>query len=607
MTDEVQEDVFQLFEDPVDVRKKLLGDEGDIGIQGSNLMGLADTMDKKFASVGAIEPPLDPLLLTRLVSQSETLPALIASMAANMHGFGYRFERVLDFESNEGWEKVKTAMWIEREMKARDEAAVGEEPQSIKEPTDEEVTTRIESLKERSRREYAKLKMFFTNCSRDMPFERLCRKLTTDQETTGYCVFEVRRDARGDVARLQFAPSWTFRALPRCDPVSVSSRIRATDISWSDIKETWSFRRYVQLYEQRCVYFKDFGDRRVMSSRSGKFYKDERQFQQEEPGVRPATEVIWQNLDSSESDIYGNIRWSGCIPGALGSREQAEVNLFFFRSKAIPPLVVLVSGGKIAKGAKEQLQKVIEKEIKGKQNFHRILIIEAESGSSGKMASAMPSQDRVKIELKPLTDAIFKDALWMDYKEANKQELGQSFRIPPLLRGDTTNLNRATAQIAERYAERQVFGPSRRDFGWAINHTILSDMGIMLWTFKLNAPEETDADIIKEFVKDLVESTVSINEARQIVGERVFNTTLPRWDTDWANLPLKAALAGLMPEKDEEEEEMEEAEDDMEGQESEQEEQEEQEEQKQEKEPDVTRIRMTSPEFESMFVIPERV
>lgn len=532
---------------PVDVMKKLLGDGDGADIQRSNLLDLSESMQQSFGSAGALAPPLDPLALVRLVSMSSTLPPLIDAMAVNIHGFGYRFDPIIDLDSSDAMDRIRAAMLLEAEHRAEEEAGDDEKPERIEPPTDKEVTERIDSLREQMRREKAKLEAFFSNVNRKYSFTRLSRKAQVDKESTGFFAWEIRRDGHGRVSRIEPAPSWTFRALSLGSPVEVESWVRASDISYRSITEPVRFRRFVQVYEQRKVYFKEFGDPRVMSRKTGVYYKDLKELRREEddPQAHSATEILWSALDSSESDVYGMIRWSGCIPGVVGSREQAEVNLLFFRSKAIPPMVVMVSGGKLAKGARERLETLIKNEIRGVENFHKILVLEAEpSGKGIGGAGGLGTQDKVKIELRPLTEHIFKDALWQGYQENNRKELGQSFRLPPMMRGDTERLNRATAKIAREATEQLVIGPERRDFEFDMDRTILTDMGIMLWRFKLNAPESTDAEQLVEFVKVLLDGTMSPNEARRIMS-RVLGVELPPMDADWARMPLKHALAGL--------------------------------------------------------------
>ena len=533
----------------VPLTKKILGSGDETSdVQRSNLLDLAEAMGHGFSKAGALEPPLDPMALTRLAGMSGTLGPLIDAMAVNVHGFGYWFEPVIDLDASDTVDRVKASMLLESEYEA--ERAVGDdqEPDKVNEPTDDEVKERIESLRQQARREKAQLEAFFRNASRNVSFTRLSRKMQKDKETTGWGVLEARRDGHGRVARLTYAPSWTFRALPLCSPVEVDCRIRATDISYRSVKEPVRFRRYVQIYENSTRYFKEFGDPRVMSATTGCFYRDHKALEAEEgKGAACATEVLWFPLDSSESEVYGAVRWGGSIPGVIGSREQAEVNLLFFRSKAIPPMVVMVSGGTLASGTRRRLEQLIKNEIKGVENFHKIMVIEAEPAGKGiGGAAGLPSQDKVKIELRPLTEAIFKDALWQGYAEQNRNELGQAFRIPPMLRGDTENLNRATAKIAREATEQLVFSPERRDFEFDIERTVLTDMGIMLWRFRLKSPETADAETLVAMLEKLLESILSVNEGRRIVG-RILDTDLPPFDSEWARMPLKQALAGFAP------------------------------------------------------------
>jgi capsid portal protein len=117
----------------------------------------------------------------------------------------------------------------------------------------------------------------------------------------------------------------------------------------------------------------------------------------------------------------------------------------------VPPLALLVSGGKLSDASIPRLERFIEENLKGKENFHKILILEAEGGGgSGETA-------RAKIELHPLTDAQQQDALFQVYDERNIDKVGTAFRLPRLIRGESKDFNRSTAESALRFAEDQVF------------------------------------------------------------------------------------------------------------------------------------------------------
>ena len=71
---------------------------------------------------------------------------------------------------------------------------------------------------------------------------------------------------------------------------------------------------------------------------------------------------------------------------------------------ATPPFVaLLVSGGRLSEKSVPRIERFIEENLKGKKNFHKILVIEAEGSGSTK-------ESKAKVEMKPLTDAQQQDA-----------------------------------------------------------------------------------------------------------------------------------------------------------------------------------------------------
>jgi PBSX family phage portal protein len=515
------------------------------GISGSNLQELDDEMSGGFDIAGGIEPTLDPLFLTRLISLSNSLRQNIDAMVTNVNGFGYSFVPAINLDSDDIEDTIKVAMTIERENEAEDECVDGEEI-SVVEPTDAEIKERLDLLKFQMRRQLAKVKAFFENCNLKVSFQRLNKRLLIDRYTTGNHYFEIRRDKLGVPRRLEHAPSWSIRAMPlERIPVEISRQVKITDITFENQTEIEFFRKYVQIYEGNTVYFKEFGDPRTMSSVTGKFYKDEKELEREENNNPPATEMIPFKVDTSESDIYGLPQWIGNLLSVIGSREMEEVNLLFWQHKSIPPMVVMVSGGALKKGARQRLERVIEEQIKGGgENFHKILILEAES--TKKMTGGLPSQNTVKIEIQPLIANIWKDQLWGEYDKQNNLKVGRSFRLPPLLRGETEDYNYATSAVAKQFAEEQVFEPERQEIDFDINRTIVSDLGVYLWKFKLNGPKIRVPDRIVDFIEKLTKNVLTIEESRKWLSE-TFDMDLSKIDAEWAKMPSDLILAGMNP------------------------------------------------------------
>jgi capsid portal protein len=230
----------------------------------------------------------------------------------------------------------------------------------------------------------------------------------------------------------------------------------------------------------------------------------------------------------------------------LGSRQAAEVNFFYFQNKSVPPLALLVSGGRLSQSSVPRIERFIEEHVKGKKNFHKILIIEAESTRTASNERA----GRISLEFHPLTSAQQTDALFQHYDERNIDKIGAAFRLPRLLRGDIRDFNRSTALAALHFAEEQIFQPERQEFDFLINRKILADMGIRFWRFCSNAPVTRDPQVMAETVKNLVTANVlTPEEGRRLAGD-VFNIEFRAIRAPWVKQPIPLTLAGFPVESD---------------------------------------------------------
>jgi capsid portal protein len=216
-------------------------------------------------------------------------------------------------------------------------------------------------------------------------------------------------------------------------------------------------------------------------------------------------------------------------------------------------MVVLVSGGRLAATAKAELEQLMTDQVKGRRNIHRTIVLEAESGPGSGISGALSQQ--VRIEFKPLTEALLKDQLWSGYDVANRNKVGQSFRIPPILRGDTVDFNRATADAALRYSDEQVFQPERDDWDWEINRTLVSALGVTMWRFRSLPPRSDDPASTLDVLARLTDTVLSPDESRRIAA-RAFDVELPKYGTPWSRTPAKFAIAGFSPDLVESEEGM---------------------------------------------------
>lgn len=501
------------------VKAIIVGDGLEAG-QASHPAG-----EDPWSSTGALEPPYDPRQLAELFEHTSALRPNVDAYATNIDGFGYRFEPVLDFDGEDAATKVGDALRTERAYRG-DESG---------EPAEDEVRTLVATLTHAARAERARLDAFFESCTFERSFVALRRRTRIDLEVTGNAYWEVLRNARGQVARFVYVPACSVRLLPTEPmPVTVRERVRTSPIGLDELTVPRRVRQYVQVEGGPPVYFRSLGDPRAVSRTTGRVFEDVAALRAADAADAPATEMIHYALHSPLSP-YGVPRWIGALLCVMGSREMEEVNHSYFSNKSVPPLALLVSGGRIGSNAVATIERFLEENIKGKKGFHRVLILESESGGQGKG----------KIELHPLTSAQQQDGLFQTYDERNIDKVGATFRLPRILRGDSRDSNRATSESSLRTAEEQVFQPERDEFDHGMNQLLLNELGIRFWRMKSQAPVTRDPERMTEMIERLVRAGVlTPEEGRRLAGD-VFNTEFRTLGADWTKRPITLTLAGI--------------------------------------------------------------
>lgn len=409
--------------------------EPDPGTRTNQVTG--DDYATAFTTLGALDPVYDPEMLALLFEHSNSLRQNVDGMAVNVDGFGHRFDPLFNLEAKDIDQRIADAILTDRQ-RALDELEDGTEAAP---PTDAEIKKEKDKITRLMRIERIKLTHFFEFCSPDTSFVTLRRRTRQDIEVTGNGYWEVLRNRAGQIVQFVYMPSFTIRLLPLdVESLLIKSRVRVSELSFDEVEYTTRMRRYVQVVEARAVFFKELGDPRLISSGSGAIYPDMQTMHRNEPGIRAANELIHFRIHSPRSP-YGVPRWIGNLLAVIGSRQAEEVNFNYFENKSVPPLAILVSGGRMSQSSVERVTSYIDTNIKGKRNFHKILVLEAESAGGADVRDANGA--RLKIDIKPLTGAQHSDALFQNYDERNIDKVGQSFRLPRMLRGDIRDFNRS--------------------------------------------------------------------------------------------------------------------------------------------------------------------
>jgi PBSX family phage portal protein len=510
----------------------------------SNLLGTGENEeDQGFVQAGALPPPYPPDFLCRQFENSNCLRQNVDAMATNIDGFGHRFVAVIDLDADDADDKLADAIYLER-LDATPEAAAtpgADDDDAIEMPTADEVAKRKEQMRKGMRKELARLEAWFDFCCHAYSFVELRRRTRTDKELLGYGYWEVIRNRFLKIVELKYAPGHTIR--PRAlgkDFVDVTVKIKSSPIAYREIQKRVRFRSYVQIVEGQKVFFKELGDPRIMSSKTGKFYETVEVMQAKERGSpMPATELIQFKVHTPRG-AYGIPRWIGNLLSVMGSHEMETVNFLYWENKSIPPLAIIVENGRLGKGGAEAIRTTIKEQIKGKGNFHNILVLE---GLPPTDQAGMVSDGKTRIKIQPLTDAMLKDGLFQGYDERNRDKVGESFRQPRLLRGDSRDFNRATADAVLKFAEQQVYAPERNDFDYQINRTVLPELDARYYTFQSLGPSLNDPEVKGRLLGLFVDKGIMTPAEARLDAHEVLGHELKKVEEDWAEQPFPLTLA----------------------------------------------------------------
>ena len=240
------------------------------------------------------------------------------------------------------------------------------------------------------------------------------------------------------------------------------------------------FRKYKQTVNGKTVYYKEFGDPRIMDPTSGE-YVTELEFKSR------ANEIIEFAIGTA---TYGKVRWVGSISTVDGARRAESLNNNYFLNGRHTLLLIMVKGGSLTDDSFAKLKEYMNG-IRGEAGQHSFMVLETEAADN---RTGFNAENRPEVEVKDLAAILQKDELFQDYLENNRRKVQSAFQLPDLYTGYTTDFNRATAQTAMEVTEKQVFQPERRRLAWAINNRLLNCYQFKYVEVFFRAPDVSNPD-----------------------------------------------------------------------------------------------------------------
>jgi len=323
------------------------------------------------------------------------------------------------------------------------------------------------------------LEEFFNNVNEDEDIITVAKKVGLDFEGCGNGYIEIVRDAKGKVSALYHIPA-------------ISVRVHKTK------------KLYVQRVGAKTVWFKKFGDERLIDNTTGLVAGDK---------IAPevlANEVVHLKQYTWRSAHYGLPDWLPALASMLGEMKEKDYNLNFFSSYGIPAYAVLLKGMDMTEELEETVKKYFETEIKG--NPHRTMVFSVPSGG--------------EIVFEPLS-VQQKEASFRVYKRDNRDDVLTAHRVPPYRAGIVIQgqLSGGVATETDRIYQTSIIEPKQRSFEWIIN-VLLIGKGLELkgWLFRFddiqidNRIQQAQIDQIY-----LTTGVINPNEVRVRNGEEPYD------------------------------------------------------------------------------------
>lgn len=352
--------------------------------------------------------------------------------------------------------------------------------------------------------------------------KEIFEKLIENRETYGIAYLEVIRNGAGEVVEIE--------AIENVPSIEKSRKLgEAVDYDYyykgQKITRKKQFRKYRQQINGKTVYFREFGDKRVMDSSTG-------EYREGVPFEKQANEILEFKIGSG---AYGQVRWIGQMLNIDGSRKAENLNNNYFENGRHTPLAIIVKGGTLTEESFEKIQTYMN-DIKGEKGQHSFLVLEAENFKDG--APEYAAEDKVEIEIKELAGILQHDELFQGYLENNRKKVQSSFRLPDLYVGYTTDFNRATAQTAMEVTEKQVFQTERQSLAWAINNKLLNEYGFEHVEVYFKEPDITNPDDLYKILNVCSNAGgLTPNKAKE-VAYNALGEVSDDYEGDWGNIPI---------------------------------------------------------------------
>lgn len=387
---------------------------------------------------------------------------------------------------------------------------------------------------EASKAEWDALERIIDLLNLDTDTKEVFEHVIESRETYGIAYVECIRNVEGQLVEIDF-----IEDTPTIEMTYPLEPYFDLDYSYHGeiITRKKKFRKFRQQVGGRTVYFKEFGDTRIMNKTNGEYLSDGDNLELD----MQANEILEFTVGNG---YYGLPRWIGQALTVDGDYRAERLNNNYFRNGRHTPLMIMIQGGTLSEESFDKLQGYIN-DIKGEAGQHAFIVLETEKNET---TTDFADDKQPTIEIKDLAGILQTDGLFQEYQDKGRKKVQSAFLLPDLYVGYTTDFNRATAQTAMEITEKQVFQPERASLAWQVNNKLLNGYGFNFVEAIFDAPDMTNPDDIYKILTIAEKAGgLTMNDARGLAMDTLGKEAEDypeKFDmTDIGNIPLAAINA----------------------------------------------------------------
>lgn len=359
----------------------------------------------------------------------------------------------------------------------------------------------------------------------DQDTKEVFEDIIESRETYGIAYLECIRNLEEDVVEVEFVKGTHTVDMTRpLDPYVETVYYYRGEV----IPRKKRFKKYRQTVGGKTVYFKEFGDPRIMDKRNGEYIGEGESLNLD----FQANEILELTIGT---EPYGEVRWLGQTLSVDGARKAENLNNNYFTNGRHTPLMIVVKGGTLSDSSFAKLKDYMNG-IRGEAGQHAFLLLETEdTGNRTDFIDQKPPD----IEIKDMASILQKDELFQEYQENSRRKNQSAFQLPDLYVAYTTDFNRATAQTAMEVTEKQVFQPERSSLAWQINNKLLNGYGFKYVEAFFEAPDITNPDDMSKIL-NITERAggMSPNIAKELTYQTL-GKDAENYPEEWGDIPLQ--------------------------------------------------------------------